>query len=154
MDGSIDGSVDLERRVTQDSHPYAPSFGLCMRFSSIIPTSGASFKYKIAEEGKVRNRKIVSEKQPKKWLDSFQTKALLPPPPAKMPHHNAASGYIGSIDSEFLSQSSFFIPQALTRPRGRRLKSYDLLEPCAQIDDRWLKNPMEKLAKKVLAMTH
>ena len=85
VDGSIDGSVNLERRASQDSHTYAPSFGLRMRFAIILPTSGASFKY-INDDGKVRNRKIVSEKQPEEWLDSFQTKALLPPPPAKMPH--------------------------------------------------------------------
>jgi len=82
--------------------------------ASLLQTSGASYKYIEADDGKVRNRKIVSEKQPKSWLDSFQTKVLPPLPPAKMPHHNAASGHIGSIDSD--SQSSFLIPQALTRP--------------------------------------
>ena len=51
-----------------------------LTLSSIIPTSGASFKYIITDDGKVRNCKIVSEKQPEEWLDSFQTKALLPPP--------------------------------------------------------------------------
>ena len=67
-----------------------------------------------------------------------------------MANHNAASGHIGSIDSEFLSQSSFVIPQALKGPRGRCLKYFQLLAPCAQIEDRWLKNPMENLAKKVM----
>ena len=63
VDGSVDESVDPERRASQDCHPYAPSFGLRMRFSLILPTSGAAFKY-ITDDGKVRNRKIVSEKQP------------------------------------------------------------------------------------------
>ena len=36
VDGSVDGSVDPERRASQDCHPYAPSFGLRMRFAFII----------------------------------------------------------------------------------------------------------------------
>ena len=120
-----------------------------MRFAFIISTPGSTFK-SITANKDVRNRKIVSEKQPESWLDSFQTKAMRPHPPANMPQHNAASGYIGTIDSEFLSHSSFIFPQALTRPRGRRLTYSELLEPSFPIDDRWLKNPMEKLAKNVM----
>ena len=36
VEGSVEGSVDLERSVSEDSHPYAPSFGLRMRFSSLL----------------------------------------------------------------------------------------------------------------------
>ena len=149
FDGSVDGSIDNESITGQDCLPYAPSFGIRMRFASIIPTPGSTFKHTTPDKD-VRNRTIVSEIQPESWLDSFQTKAMLPPPPAKMPQHNAASGYIGTIDSEFLSHSSFIFPQALTRPRGRRRKYFEYLEASSAIDARWLKNPIEKLAKNVM----
>ena len=153
--GNVEGSVDLDGSVSEsvlgsDEKPYASSFSLRMRFLDLAKLSGASFKYTKADDGKVRNRKIVSEKQPESWLDSSQTKALPPLPPAKTPNHHAASGHIGSIDSEFLSQSSFVIPQALKGKRGRRLKYFQLFSPSAQIEDGWLKNPMENFAKKVM----
>ena len=83
VDGSVDGSVDNESIASQDCLPYAPSFGLRMRFAFIISTPGSTFK-SITADKDVRNRKIVSEKQPESWLDSFQTKSMLPPPPAKI----------------------------------------------------------------------